>query len=78
MRECCRLVDSMWGDETVWLESLALNPLVCLFDNPYGKPVCKSQLVFFREDQNFSLALLEGVCIAKLMNPELRWALDKW
>ena len=27
----CRLVDLMWEDERVWLESLALNPLVYFF-----------------------------------------------
>lgn len=27
MRRGCRLVDLMWEDERVWLESLALNPL---------------------------------------------------
>ena len=30
----CRLVDLLWEDERVWLESLALNPLVYFFDNP--------------------------------------------
>ena len=37
MRRGCSLVDLMWEDERVWLESLALNPLVCLFDNQIGR-----------------------------------------
>lgn len=48
------------GKRGVWLESLALNPLVYLLDHPYGKPAYKSQLVF-REAQKFSLVLLQGV-----------------
>lgn len=32
--ESCRLVDFMWEDERVWLESLVLNTFVCLLDNP--------------------------------------------
>lgn len=67
----------MWEGERVWLESLVPNTFVCLFDNPYGKPVCKSQPVF-REDQNFNLAFLDSICTAELMNSELRLALDKW
>lgn len=37
--ESCRLVNCMWEDERVWPESLVLSTFVCLFDNPYGKPV---------------------------------------
>lgn len=37
--------EALWEDGRVWLESLAVNPLVCLFGNPCGSPVCRSQLV---------------------------------
>lgn len=70
-----QLVDLLWEDERVQLESLALNPLVYLLDNPHGKPVYKSQQVF-REDQRFNLALREGVCIAELIS-EPRLTLGK-
>lgn len=70
-----QLVGLPWEDERVQLESLALNPLVYLLDNPYGKPVYKSQQVF-GEDQKFSLALPEGVCIAELIS-EPRLTLGK-
>lgn len=63
------------GKMRAQLESLALNPLVYLLGNPYGKPIYKSQQVF-REDQKFSLALWEGVCIAELIS-EPRLTLGK-
>lgn len=68
--------EALWEDGRVWLESLAVNPLVYL--------VIPVEVQFVEVSwsaggsKRFRLALLEGVCIAELMNSELRLVLSKW